>query len=243
MVSFKKVSLFFLIATLSLITVSTSFGQDVSVTATVDRNHLSLEDALQLSIVIKGTQNTPPPELPSLPDFRIVSAGTSSSTQYINTQRTVSITHNFRLTPMNTGTFVIGPARVRANGKTYSTQPITIEVQKPSSQAATANKNAFVEVLISRKKAYIGQQLVYTFRLFHRVNAKNLNLQLPFDKAWFSKEELGEPKSYTKVINGMQYHVQELSTALFPLKTGLHEIASSVIDLDLLYPNPFRLKS
>jgi hypothetical protein len=235
MVPFKNISLFFFYTALSLIAVSTSFGQDVSVTATVDRNRLSLEDALQLSIVIKGTQNTPPPELPSLPDFRIVSAGTSSSTQYINTQRTVSITHNYRLTPMNTGTFIIGPARVRANGKTYSTQPITIEVQKPSSQGATANKNAFVEALLSSKKAYIGQQLVYTFRLFHRVNAKNLNLQLPFDKAWFSKEELGEPITYVTVINGVQHHVQELSVALFPLKTGKHEIPSSVIELDLLH--------
>ena len=133
-VHFKKIALLFLVATLNLLTVSHSFGQNVSVSATVDKNHLSLEDVLQLSIIIKGTQNTPPPELPSLPDFRIVSAGTSSSTQYINTQRSVSITHNFRLTPMNTGTFVIGPARVRANGKTYSTQPITIKVEKPATQ-------------------------------------------------------------------------------------------------------------
>ena len=239
-VHFKHISLLFLVATLNLLTVPQSYGENVSVAATVDKNHLSLEDVLHLSIIIKGTQNTPPPELPSMPDFRVISAGTSSSTQYINTQRSVSITHNFRLTPMNTGTFVIGPVRVRVNGKTYSTQPISIKVEKPSTQGATGLKNAFVEASLSNKKAYIGEQLVYTFRLFHRVDAKNLNLKLPFDKAWFSKEELGEPKSYTKVINGMQYHVQELSTALFPLKTGLHEIASSVIDLDLLYPTQSR---
>ena len=239
-VHFKKIALLFLVATLNLLTVSHSFGQNVSVSATVDKNHLSLEDVLQLSIIIKGTQNTPPPELPSLPDFRIVSAGTSSSTQYINTQRSVSITHNFRLTPMNTGTFVIGPARVRANGKTYSTQPITIKVEKPATQGTIGSKNAFVVTSLSSKKAYIGEQLIYTFRLFHRVDAKNLNLKLPFDKAWFSKEELGEPKSYIKVINGMQYHVQELSTALFPLKVGQHEIAPSVIDLDLLHPSQSR---
>lgn len=219
-----------------MLSASHVFAQNVSVSATVDKNNLSLEDALKLSIIIKGTQNIPPPELPSLPDFRVTSAGTSSSTQYINTQRSVSITHNFRLTPMNTGTFVIGPVRVRANGKTYSTQPITIEVQKPSSQGATGTRNAFVETLLSSNRAYIGEQLVYTFRLFHRVDAKNLNLKLPFDKTWFKKEDLGEPKSYIKVSNGVQYHVQELSMALFPLKIGHHEIPSTLIDLDLLYP-------
>ena len=229
----KKIVCLFLF--LALNPVPQSFGQDISVTATVNKNRLTLEDILQLSIIIQGTQNTPPPELPSLSDFKVVSAGTSSSTQYINTQRSVSITHNYRLTPMNTGTFVIGPARVRANGKTYSTQPITIEVQKPSNRETAGNKTAFVVTTLSSKRAYIGEQLVYTFRLFHRVDAKNLNLSLPFDKTRFHKEELEEPKSYIKVINGLQYHVQELSFALFPLKKGRYEIPSSMIELDLIH--------
>ncbi len=233
MCTFRKVVLLslFLIPMLSTV----SFGQNISVTATVDKNRLTLEDVLQLSIVIQGTQNTPPPELPSLPDFRITSAGTSSSTQYINTQRSVSITYKYRLTPMNTGTIVIGSARVRANGKTYSTQPITIEVLKPSKGQFAESKAAFAEATLSSKKVYIGEQLVYTFRLFHRVEAKNLDLKLPFDKTWFNKEELGEPKSYLKVVNGLQYHVQELSITLFPLKKGRLEIPAATVELDLLH--------
>ena len=227
----KKAALlsFFLILAFSDI----SFGQNISVTATVDKNNLTLEDSLQLSIVIKGSKNTPPPQLPSLPDFRVTSAGTSSSTQYINTQRSVSITYNYRLRPMNTGTILIGPAKVQINGKNYSPQPITVEVQVSTNSATNKNKVAFVEASLSSKKAYLGEQLVYTFRLFHRVEAKNLDLRLPFDKAWFSKEDLGEPKTYIKVVNGLQYHVQELSIALFPLKKGLVEIPSSIIELDL----------
>ena len=230
---FKKVALFSLFMVPMLSTLS--FGQNISVTATVDKNRLTLEDVLQLSIVIQGTQNMPPPELPSLPDLKITSAGTSSSTQYINTQRSVSITYKYRLTPMNTGTIVIGPARVRTNGKTYSTQPITIEVQKPSNIGTPASKTAFVETTLSSNKAYIGEQRVYTFRLFHRVEAKNLDLKLPFDKTWFTKEELGEPKSYIKVVNGLQYHVQELSIALFPLRKGKLEIPATTVELDLLH--------
>ena len=211
------------------------FGNNISVTATVDKTSLSIEDVLRLSIVIQGTQNTPPPELPSLPSFRVAAAGTSSSTQYINTQRSVSITHNYRLTPMKTGTVRIGPARVRINGDTYSTQPITIEIQKSSNNSRTTGKIAFVEAELSSKKGYIGEQLVYTFRLFHRIDAKNLNLQLPFDSKWFHKENLGEPKAYLKIINGIKYHVQELSMAIFPLMEGLITIPSSIIELDLLY--------
>ena len=231
----STLTLFVLYPVLSILLISQSFAQDIVVTATVDKNRLTLEDVLRLSIIIQGTQNTPPPELPSLPNFRVISSGTSSSTQVINNQRNVSITHNYRLTPMNTGTFTIAAARVRANGKIFSTQPITIEVKKPSSQAAQQNKTAYIENTLSTKKAYVGEQLVYTFRLFHRVDAKNLDLKLPFDKDWFNKEELGKPKTYLQVINGLQYHVQELSLALFPLKIGRHEIAPALIELDLYH--------
>ncbi len=219
----------------SLVLNSICFAENVSVTATVDKNNLTLEDTLQLSIVVKGTKNTPSPELPPLPDFRVISSGTSSSTQYINTQRSVSITYNYRLTPMNTGSIHIGPARVKINGKTYSTQPITVEVQNPSRTPALDNKTVFVETSLSSNRAYVGEQLIYTFRLFHRVEAKNLDLKLPFEKTWFNKEELGEPKSYIKVVNGLQYNVQELSLALFPLKEGVIEIPPAIIELDLFH--------
>ena len=105
--------LFFILLTLP------AWGENIQVLATVDKNEITLEDSLQLSITIQGTQNTSPPELPSLPDFRISSSGTSSSTQIINMKRNISITHNYRLTPMNTGEFKIGPARIRTNRKTY----------------------------------------------------------------------------------------------------------------------------
>ncbi len=233
MCKFRTVALLSLFLIPMLDTVS--FGQGISVTATVDKNRLTLEDVLELSIVIQGALNTPPPELPSLPDFRVTSTGTSSSTQYINSQRSVSITYNYRLTPMNTGTILIGPTRVRVNGKTYSTQTITVEVLKPSRRQSAESKAAFAEATLSSEKAYLGEQLVYTFRLFHRVEAKNLDLKLPFDETWFNKEELGEPNIYIKVVNGLQYRVQELSIALFPLKKGRLEIPAAVIELDLLH--------
>ena len=229
--TFKKATLLSLFLILALS--GLSYGESISVTATVDKNSLTLEDSLQLSIVIKGAKNTPPPQLPSLRDFRVSSAGTFSSTQYINTQRSVSIIHKYRLTPMNSGTILIGPAKVQINGKNYSTQSITVEVQVSANSATITNKAAFVEASLSSKKAYLGEQLVYTFRLFHRVEAKNLDLRLPFDKSWFNKEDLGDPKTYIKAVNGLQYHVQELSIALFPLKIGLIEVPSAIIELDL----------
>ena len=150
----SKISLIISLLVFILLTLP-AWGGNIQVLATVDRNEITLEDSLQLSITIQGTQNTSPPELPSLPDFRISSSGTSSSTQIVNMKRNISITHNYRLTPMNTGHFKIGPVRIRTNGKTYVTQPITIEVRKPTAPSQSGNRPVFVESTIS-KKALLG---------------------------------------------------------------------------------------
>lgn len=212
-----------------------AFGEDIQVLATVDRNQITLEDSVHLSITIKGTQNTPPPELPSLPEFRITSSGTSSSTQIINMERSVSITHNYRLTPMNTGQFTIGSARIRANNKVYVTQPINILVKKSTAPSQSGNKPVFVETTISKKEAYIGEQLIYSFKLFYRVEAKNFDLSMPFGASHFQKEELGKAKSYQSVVNGIQYHVQEVSVALFPIKPGKAEIPPAILEFDIFH--------
>ena len=230
---FNKAGLSFLFLCMGLS--SPAFAEDIQVLATVDRNQVTLEDSLQLSITIQGTQNTPPPELPSLPNFRVTSSGTSSSTQIINFKRSISITHKYRLTPMNTGQFKIGSARIRANGKIYATQPITVVVKKPTVQNQPADKSVFIETNVSKRTAYVGEQLIYSFKLFHRIEAKNLDLSMPFGASYFQKEDLGKAKSYQSVINGIQYQVQEISIALFPIKPGKAEIPSAMLDLDIYH--------
>lgn len=232
----KSSKLFLIISLLVFILLTLpAWGENIQVLATVDKNEITLEDSLQLSITIQGTQNTSPPELPSLPDFRISSSGTSSSTQIINMKRNISITHNYRLTPMNTGHFKIGPARIRTNGKTYVTQPIAIEVRKPTAPSQSGNRSVFIESAISKKKAFVGEQLIYSFKVFHRVEVKNFDLNMPFGVSYFHKEDLGKAKSFNSVINGIQYHVQEVSVALFPIKPGKAEIPTASLEFDIYH--------
>ena len=234
MIFFKKKSMLLVFVFWSALTLN-AFGENIQVLATVDRTQITLEDSIQLSVTIKGTQNTPPPELPSLPNFRITSGGTSSSTQIVNMERSISITHNYRLTPMNIGQFKIGPARIRANKKVYLTQPINILVKKSTAPIQTGNRPVFLEATASKKEAYVGEQLIYSFKLFYRVEAKNFDLNMPFGASHFQKEELGNAKSYQSVVNGIQYHVQEVSVALFPIKPGKAEIPPATLEFDIYH--------
>ncbi|KMP12424.1 hypothetical protein UZ36_00735 [Candidatus Nitromaritima sp. SCGC AAA799-C22] len=210
-------------------------SEDIRLSATVDKNQLTLEDAITLSITVHGVRNPPVPEMPDLSNFRVRSGGTQSSTQIINSDMRISTTHKYQLIPKSTGKFVIGSATMKLSGAIYKSDPITVTVEKPKPGRAKRNESAFVETTVSNKNPFVNEQVVYTFKLFRRVEARNLNLDMPYDDTLFRKENLGKAKRYSQVINGIAYDVHEISIALFPLKPGLAVVPPSMLELDLVY--------
>ncbi|MFQ5672401.1 MAG: BatD family protein [Nitrospinales bacterium] len=205
----------------------------IGITATVDKTRVTLEDSLVLSVTVSGAQNAPPPRLPPLSDFRVQSAGSSSSMRIVNGRMDMSVTHNYRLTPKAAGVFTIGPASLELAGTVYTSDPITVTVKKTSSARSGGSAPAFVGITVSNRKPYVNEQVILTFKLYRRVNAQNINLDLSYDT--FRKESLGAAREYSQVINGLNYQVYELSTALFPTRPGPVEIPAAVVDLDLVY--------
>ena len=118
---FLWLSAFFILA------LGTARATDIQVTASVDKQELTLEDSVNFSIVVEGTRSAPPPQLPPLDSFKVRPRGSASSFQIINGDRSSSITYNFALLPKEAGTFTIGPATVDIDGKKYRTAPITLD--------------------------------------------------------------------------------------------------------------------
>lgn len=211
------------------------FSEDIRLSATVDKNQLTLEDSIEFSVTVHGVRNPPMPELPSLSDFRVRSAGTQSSTQIINTDMRVRTTHKFLLIPKKAGAFVIGSAVMKLDGAIYKSDPITITVEKSRARRANENEPAFIETSVSKNDPFVNEQVVYTFKLYRRVEARNMDLSMPYDDTLFRKEDLGKAKRFSQVINGIAYEVHEVSMALFPLKAGNAVIPPSMLELDLVY--------
>jgi hypothetical protein len=210
-------------------------ADEIRISARVDKNQLSLEDSVQLSITVHGIQNAPEPQLPELPNFIVRSRGTSSSTQFINGQMSVDVTNNYLLVPQNTGTFIIGPATLVLAGETYQTEPISLTVSPPDQTPKRDSSPAFVEISISNENPFVNEQIIYTFKLYRRVEARNFNLKMSYEEKDFRKEDLGDAKIVSRLINGVQYKVHELSAALFPIHSGQVEISPATLELDLIY--------
>ena len=248
---FRSVPAFFLGGVMGILTLllpgpAGKAGADaatVSLSVTVDKTHLSLDDTLELSVRINGTQKAPPPALPPLPEFRVEGRGTSTSLKVVNGARTESITYHYLLTPQKTGTFEIGPVKLVMNGQTYESPPIQLTVT-PQAQFPDGEAPVFAEAEISNPNPYVQEQVRLTFRLYRKVEAVNIGLEVKTDH--FRKVSLGEAREYSRIVNGVRYYVHEKSFALFPMREGRWTIPPAAISLDLVHrpagrPSPFDL--
>ncbi|MGB8656347.1 MAG: BatD family protein [Candidatus Zixiibacteriota bacterium] len=223
---------------LSMCAAAPSFAQNISFNASVDRTEVGLDDQIMLSVSVSGNvKSIPQPELPTLESFTVYSSGRSQSFSYTNGSISSSVIFNYVLVPKKTGKFTIGPARIELDGKTYQTNPIDINVlaqtntqpPAPAAQPGTEKaeekpqvgaKDLFIETVVDKKKTYVNEQVTLTFKFYQGVRLFNSPEYTPPSVTGFWSEDLPPRKQYYQVVNGKQYFVQELKTALFPTSTG-----------------------
>ena len=223
----------FLATCLIIFTVLSAHAEEISVTASVDKTELTLEDSVNLSIVVKGLKDSDPIPLPPIDGFKVHSRGKSSAVQIINGDMYSLTRFTYRLVPTKTGTIEIDSIKVRLDGKNYSTEPITLKVTEAVGSISKSETPAYVQAIVSNEQPYINEEVTFTIRLFQRVDAQILDLEL--DLKDFRQEDLGKPKRYNRVINGVEYLVTDISSAIFPIKTGTIEIPPAILDVELRY--------
>ncbi len=219
-----------------------SYVEAVTLSASVDRNAITLEDQVVYTLILEGSQNAQPPTLPPMKDFQVQQAGTSSQMSIINGSISRSVKFNYILIPQKNGKLVIGPSTLKHDGQTIKSRSIELMVQKPEAdQSATSGRQGaedqprpiFARVSVSNEKPYENEQIVYTFRLYRSLEIVDAKLDLPqFSGFW--AEELGKQTEFRENINGVNYLVTEIKKALFPLKPGKLTIDPAVLHCDVL---------
>ncbi|MBF0228145.1 MAG: BatD family protein [Desulfamplus sp.] len=237
---------------LKLVILITSFllinplkGFCFNVTAMVDRNSISINDSIALSVVFEDGEGEV--DTSAIADFTIVSQSSSSNISIINGKYSKSVTTTYSLIPKKVGTLKIPPLKVEYDNKIYATQEITIEVSGQSTNHKDkGSKDIFVESGISRSSLFTGEQAVYQLRFYSAVKLSNASLQPPSFKG-FTAKEAGERKSYKETINGRLYYVTEINYVIIPETAGELEIEPAVIVCDVPvrrnnrsgFPDPF----
>jgi len=190
-------------------------------------------------------------QLPDLSNFDVLmgpSTSQSSSIQIINgkTTQTSSFSYIFILRAKKEGNFMIRPASIKVDGKTYESNTLNIQVvkgqpkqagsqqsnqqddqsQEETPAANISKDNLFVRIIVDKTNVSKGEQIISTVKLYISQNVP-LNgfdeVKLPTYEGFWTKDiEVPTQVNFTReVYNGKIYQVGVLKkTILFPQQTG-----------------------
>ncbi|MBU0972307.1 MAG: BatD family protein, partial [Proteobacteria bacterium] len=224
----RLLNLFFVGMVLALWLPATGHG--FTATAQVDKTRVVPGEMVSLSIVVDGGKATV--DLSPVRDFQIVSSGTSTSQSYTNGQWHHQVVYQYQLVPEKTGVLKIPPLGVSNGKESVLTEEIQILVSEES-PGADQPRQIYVEAHVASSDLVVGQQTVYTIKLFAAQRFARASLKAPEFES-LAAQELENRKNYTQTINGIPYQVSEISYILQAEKPGRVEIGPAVIMADVI---------
>ena len=190
---------------------------------------------------------------PSFEGFTVVGGpftSTSSSIQMVNgsVTRTTTNSYTFALQAYQEGTFHVGSASLNVKGTKITSEPFTIKVvpddgshAAPSNGSASSSqghsqqntndpqvsgKDLFLRVVPSKKSAYVGEQVVLTYKLYTKVPVSSLSVMKAPSYAGFWTKDIsdntgGTLRQSSEYINGIEYTSAEIQkVVVVPQRAG-----------------------
>lgn len=203
------------------------------VQASLDRNQVQLGETVTLNLRVEGGGMADAPDLSALaPDFDVLGSSRNTSVSIVNGRRSVQFTYGIALRPKHVGQLLV-PALDLAGGRT---QPLTLTVTAPDpAAAANSGKQVFLEASAQPAHVRVGQQLLFTVRLYLGGTLSNGSLEEP-NLPGIDARRLGDDLDYDVVRGGRAYHVVERRYALIPQHAGTIQLPSVQFQGELIDP-------
>lgn len=223
----------------------TNFSFAQKLTAQASKAKVAVGESFQISFSLNSSGSNF--KAPPLNDFNVYSGpNQSTSMSYINGAMSQSITLSYIVAAKKEGKINIGPASVTVNGATIQSNSIGIEVVKgaanPQSQGnnnqaaqnpsapttENLNDNLFVKTIVSKTKAYLGEQITVTHKIYTRYQLRGFqDIKFPDYTGFWAQDVPNNPQIQVtnESIDGVNYQVGELKrTYLFAQRSGKLEI-------------------
>jgi hypothetical protein len=199
---------------LLLMLVLAPLARAATVHAFLDRNHVSLGDTVTLNIQSSGAIGNPDLS-PLRQDFQVLGASRSSNTQIVNGKVSTISQLGIALKPLHAGTLAIPALSIGS----ATTSPLTLHVAAaPSGGHGQVGDPVFMEASVLSSSPWVGQQTVYTVRLFYQPGVDGSLGNPQADGARLVR--LDRDHRYMVRRNGYAYQVIERSWALIPDRSG-----------------------
>jgi len=205
--------LFFLLLLLNLVP-GNVFAAQIGVS--FDRNPVSLDESFQIIFTANDTPDNDPDFGPLEQDFEILGQSQSSNSSWINGQSSKTIQWTVNVMAKHPGSLVVPAVKF---GDDVSQPASVLVTQATANKAVDTDDDLFLEVEATPQSPYVQSQVLYTVRLYRRVEIAQASLNEP-ELGDAVIEKLGDDSNYNTQINGVNYLVTERKYSIFPQKSG-----------------------
>lgn len=216
-----------------LLLTCTAQAEVTSVTATIDKNPVMLDEAITLTVTAEGdAEREAFDSSVLLRDFVVGNTSVSSQTSVINFNTRRTTTWSTRLFPRKVGTMTIPAFTIE--GQTSA--PVKVKVIPVQQGDNAPARDYYVSTAVNNDRVYLQQQLLYTVKLYLSSQIERGSLQAPeLENAQI--QQLGDDKQYTELVNGRRYQVVERNFAVLPQQSGNFTIRGPVFSGEVVAPN------
>ncbi|MEM9172200.1 MAG: BatD family protein [Pseudomonadota bacterium] len=194
---------------------------DAEVYTTVDRQSVQQNESFTLTVVADAGEQGEPDVSALNEHFEILGRSQSTSTVLINRRREQSKRWIYTLIPKAAGNFDI--PSVSVDGKSSEPLPMTV---LPVQRVQPGEADVFFEVSVDTERSWVQAQVVYSVKLYFRVDVRQTSLTEPrISGGEVIVEKLAEDRRFDANIGGTDYQVIERRFALFPQSSGQYDIA------------------
>ena len=217
-----------------LLAASRAFA-DVSVVATVDRNHVAFGESVTLTITVQGARNAPRPSVPPVDGLQIQYTGQSMQV-VMGDSNSQSLSFTYQVMPGRTGESVIPAIEVNVNGNVYHTEPIKLVVEKGAVQGGV-NQRLFARVTLASQQAYLGQTVPINVIVFVRKDIPFHGLSgFQAEAEGLNYKHLDRLKQGSEVIDGESFSFYVIEGALTPTRVGALSFGPAAVKCQLRVP-------
>ncbi|TWR86249.1 protein BatD [Pseudomonas saxonica] len=184
--------------------------------ASVDRDQLNSGETVELTLESSDATLFGKPDLTPL-DTLFEVRGTRQVNHLTNLSDDNKATTRWIITlqPKQSGTVIIPPLQVGD----YHSQPISLTVS-PSSNRENELAPVFIESSLDQPSVYVQAQSLLTLRIYHSVALYDDSSLTPLHLSDAIVEQLGESRTYEKMINGVRHGVIEVRYGIYPQHSG-----------------------
>jgi hypothetical protein len=223
-----------------------AFAESPSVTAVLSNSEAVVGQMVQMEIKVSGANNAGLPTEISVDGLEIHQTGTSRQFEMHNLTTSSSTVYIYTILPLKPGTFIIPPQTIRVSGSSLRTPALKLNVSdspnrstrsNQTAQPANTNQLAFLELIVPKKTAFVGEIVPAEIRLGFDPRAHPKLIDGPeVSGQGFTAQKLQQGGENLETINGRTYDVVTFKTAIAAARAGKFDLGPVKAKVQVVTP-------